>query len=51
MSIILRVIILCCAWLCASVAAAQPFYAGRIIQLIVGFGTGGGYDQIGRAHV
>ena len=30
---------------CTSLAQAQtPFYAGKTIQLIVGFGTGGGYD-------
>ena len=31
--------------LCVTRAHAQtPFYAGKTIQLIVGFGTGGGYD-------
>ena len=30
---------------CTGLAQAQtPFYAGKTIQLIVGFGTGGGYD-------
>ena len=32
------------AWSCAAPAAAQDFYAGKQITLIVGAGVGGGYD-------
>lgn len=37
------------ALLVASPAAAQDFYAGRTIDLVIGSGTGGGYDIYGRA--
>ena len=29
-------------------AAAQPFYEGKTINIIVGFTPGGGYDQLAR---
>jgi tripartite-type tricarboxylate transporter receptor subunit TctC len=35
--------------LVAAPAAAQDFYAGRTIDLVIGSGTGGGYDIYGRA--
>ena len=37
------------ALLFASPVAAQDFYAGRTIDLVIGSGTGGGYDIYGRA--
>jgi tripartite-type tricarboxylate transporter receptor subunit TctC len=41
--------VLTAAFLYADVAAAQPFFAGKQISLLIGTTPGGGYDAYGRA--
>jgi tripartite-type tricarboxylate transporter receptor subunit TctC len=44
---------LVCLFLCslffdARPAVAAPYYQGKVITIIVGYGPGGGYDRIAR---
>jgi tripartite-type tricarboxylate transporter receptor subunit TctC len=37
-----------CPWPATPVGAADSFYAGKTVRILVGFGTGGGYDLYAR---